>query len=179
MNEINFPVLETDRLVLRKIESTDREALYKIFSSDKIMEHYGMFPYKDMSEVDILISNFSKAFEEQKSIRWAIELKEKRIVIGTCGFHNWNKKHLRAEVGYELNENYWRKGYIFEAITKLLEYAFYDLNINRVEALVYPENVASHLSLEKLGFQKEGLLKEYCIFRDKKQDLIMYSLLKS
>jgi len=124
-----------------------------------------------------MITNFTNVFVEGKSIRWAIELKKDNKLIGTCGFHNWNKRHLRAEIGYELNDNYWKIGYVFEAISEIISFGFSKLELNRIEALVYPENINSHSSLAKLGFSREGLLKEYCIFRDKKQDLIMYSMI--
>jgi len=180
MKVINrFPVLETERLILREIGTNDNEALFDIFSSETIMKYYGMFPYEEMSQAEQLISNFAKAFDEEKSIRWGIELKGENILVGTCGFHNWNKKHQRAELGYELHDNHWKKGYVSEAISEVIKYGFHNLELNRIEALVYPDNIASHNSLEKLGFDKEGLLKEYCIFRNIKQDLIMYSLISN
>ena len=178
-NVIKFPVIETDRLILREIKANDRIELFKIFSSEAVMKYYGMFPYNSIEEADILISRFSKAFDENKSIRWGIELKSEKVLIGTCGFHNWNKTHRRVEIGYELYNKYWRKGYITEAISEILKFGFEAMEVNRIEALVYPENIPSQISLEKLNFSKEGILKEYCIFRDKKQDLIMYSLLNS
>ncbi|SHH34446.1 GNAT family N-acetyltransferase [Clostridium grantii] len=176
--ERDFVVIETERLILRRIDLSDNTDLFEIFSSEKIMMFYGMFPMKELIESDNLIMNFNKGFEEGRTIRWGIELKKENKLIGTCGYHNWNKKNFRAEIGYELSDKYWRKGYITEAVNGIIEYGFHHMCLNRIEALVYPENIASQESLRKLGFVKEGLLREYAFLRNKKQDLIMYSLLK-
>lgn len=179
MNNNNlFPFIENETLVLRKLVLEDAEALFENFSSENLFKYYGMAPHKELSETTDLINNFNNNFENQKSIRWAIELKNEKKTIGTCGFHAWNKTHKRAEIGYEINENYWRKGYGTIVIKELLNYGFKELQLNRIEALVYPENFPSKISLEKIGFKNEGLLEDYCYFLGKPQDLYMYSILK-
>lgn len=173
-----FPVLETERLLLRPITIEDKEALFEIFTDEEIMIYYGMYPLKNMEGVIKLIHSFSNSFENDRSIRWAIELKETQTLIGTCGFHSFNKHHRRAEVGYEIHKNHWKKGYVTEAVSRIMSYGIEEMSFNRIEALIYPQNLASQRSLEKLGFRKEGLLHEYCIFRNLPQDLIMYSYIK-
>lgn len=98
--------------------------------------------------------------------------------MGTCGYHNWNRKHAKAEIGYELSIQSWGKGLMSEALKEMIAYGFESMNLNRIEAVVYPENGASIRTLEKQGFKKEGLLEEYAFFRDVYQDLLMFSLLK-
>lgn len=134
---------------------------------------------KNLSEAEDLILKFHKAFSEQKSIRWGIELREINRIIGTCGFHCWNKNHFRAEVGYELGEAFWNKGYATEAISSILIYGFEFMDLKRIEAIVYPENNPSEKLLLNLGFEHEGLLKKYANFRDRQQDLNIFAILKS
>lgn len=174
-----FPTIETERLVLRKLSQLDSKDIFDIFSSETIMKFYGMYPIKEVKEAENLISSLNKAYEEKKSIRWGIILKEEDKLIGTCGYHNWNKSYFRAEMGYELSSDYWRKGYITEAIKGIIPFGFNEMNLNRIEAQVYPENKASNKCLQKLGFVKEGVIREYAFFRDKFEDLVMYSLLKN
>jgi len=177
-NSESFPIINTDILLLRKIKKKDVKDLFENFSSENVLKYYGMAPHKKYNETINLINNFNIDYENKKTIRWAIELKNEKKVIGTCGFHSWNLEYNRAEIGYELNENYWRKGYGTLVIKELLMYGFTELRLNRIEALVYPENFPSQILLEKLKLKKEGLLKEYCHFIGKPQDLIMYSILK-
>jgi len=173
-----FPIIETDRLILRLIKNKDSKDLFSILSSENITKYYGMFPMKELSEAGKLISKFENSFREDKSIRWGIELKNSEQIIGTCGFHNWNKRHFRAEIGYELGEQFWKNGYATEAVLAIIDYGFKNMELARIEAITYPENEASKNMLIKLGFEYEGLLKKYAYFIEKHQDLEMFSICK-
>lgn len=173
-----FPVIETKRLKLRLMASKDAEDVFSIFSSEDVTKYYGMYPMKDISEAEVLIEKFKKSFESFNSIRWGIELKDCNKIIGTCGYHNWNKRHFRAEVGYELNNKFWGNGYAKEAVLAIIEYGFNKMSLERIEAVVYPENIVSENMLKKMNFVYEGYLRKYAYFRDKFQDLNMFSLIK-
>jgi ribosomal-protein-alanine N-acetyltransferase len=177
-NNLNFPKIETDRLILKKIEVKDATSILNIFSNEEVMKYYGQFPIKSIEEAKSLITIFDENLKNNKGIRWGILLKEENRIIGTCGYHNWNKKHSRAEIGYELSMDSWGKGYIKEALGAIIGYGYEVMNLNRIEAVVYPENKASIKSLINQGFKKEGVLEEYAFFRNAYQDLIMFSLLK-
>ncbi len=174
-----FPVLKTERLILRRVVEKDVDKILKIFSDEEVMIYFGMFPITKREEAEVVMKNFRDSFENKLSLRWAITLRVSGEFIGTCGFHNMNLTHRRAEIGYEIDKDFWRKGYVTEAIKKIIEFGFKTCDFNRIEALVYPENVASHKSLLKLDFVKEGYLRKYTIFRNIPQDLVMYSLLRT
>ena len=159
--------IDIDRIMLRRIGYFDSRDIFDIFSSEETMKYYGMFPFTKVEEALKLIDYFSNSISENTALRWGIELKSENKLIGTCGFHSWNKKHKRAEIGYELNKEYWHKGYMLEALPEIIKYGFETMELNRIEALIYPENEASQKSIEKLGFIKEGLLEEYCLYRGK------------
>lgn len=171
----HFPKLTTERLLLREIEFTDSHAIYQIFSDEEVMKWYGVFPIENMEAALRLIENLRMNYYENRGIRWAIIEKNTNRLIGTCGFHNWNVNSRRAEIGYELGREFWHCGYASEAIREMIHFGCDVMNLQRVEALVYPENIASQTTLEKLDFSKEGLLKGYAYFRNTYQDLIMYS----
>ncbi len=173
-----FPALETDRLILRELIDSDIDELFKIFSSEEVTKYYGMYAFKEIDEVKKMIQYFIDGFKEERQIRWCIVLKSTGKAIGTCGFHCFNQRHYRAEIGYELAEKYWGHGYMNEALQRIIRYGFENLNFMRIEGLIYPENISSRKSLEKLGFKEEGLLRDYMFFRDQMTDLLMYSLLK-
>jgi ribosomal-protein-alanine N-acetyltransferase len=177
-DKYEFPIIETDRLKLRAIISKDTEDIFSIFSSEEVTKYYGMYPMKDISEAEELIERFKNSFESSTSIRLGIELKDCNRVIGTCGFHNWNKRHFRAEIGYELNKEFWGQGFGKEAVLAVVMFGFNEMNLERIEAVVYPENKVSKNMLESIGFVQEGLLRKYAYFRDKSQDLNMFSLIR-
>lgn len=98
-------------------------------------------------------------------------------MIGTIGLNAWSPKHKRAEIGYEIHPNYWRKGYMSEALSKVLSHASETLGLTRIGAVVFTENTASNNLLTKMGFQKEGILKRYMYQNGKVYDTYVYSFL--
>jgi len=98
-------------------------------------------------------------------------------LIGECSLFNLMPQSRRAEVGYTLAHEAWGKGYINEALVALLEFGFTQLGLNRVEADIDPRNVASARTLERLGFQREGLLRQRWIVGDEVSDTAIYGLL--
>ncbi len=106
-------------------------------------------------------------------------LKTNNETIGRCGFHNWYKDHHKAELGYALSkDDYKQKGYMSEAVRKIIEYGFSTMNLNRIEACVGPENKASLSVIKKNNFTKEGYLRKHYIRDGEIQDSIIFSLLK-
>jgi ribosomal-protein-alanine N-acetyltransferase len=111
--------------------------------------------------------------------RWVIVSKSDGRSIGTCGYHQWQTMHHRAEIGYDLEKASWRQGIMREALHTMLAYGFDHMGLHRVEALVYVENDASIRLLESLGFQSEGLLRQYFRRGENYYDHWLLSLLKS
>ncbi len=112
-------------------------------------------------------------------LRLAIERTEDHAVIGTCTLHELNEQCRRAEIGYALGSRSWGRGYMHEALAALLGYAFAELDLNRVEADIDPRHVPSARSLERLGFEKEGYLRERWIVDGEVSDTALYGLLRS
>lgn len=100
-------------------------------------------------------------------------------IIGTIGFHAWSPNHKRAEIGYEIHPDHWRNGYALEALSKILSYGFDDMSLTRIGAIVFVDNVASSKLLTKVGFQKEGVLRDYMYQNNKAHDTFIYSILKN
>lgn len=170
-----FPILATERLLMRELCLADCHDFKEIFSSEKVMAYYGMFPVDNLEIVLQLIESLRSYYYEDRGIRWAILNRQTGQFMGTCGFHNCNNAARRAEIGYELHEDFWGHGYIKEAIEAMKGYGCSAMNLHRIEAMVYPENIGSIKALEALGFEKEGLLKGYAYFRNIYQDLLMFS----
>lgn len=173
-----FPQLATDRLLLRELTKDDKAALFACFSSEEVTRFYGMEKMDSLVQAENLIELFANRFKEKTGIRWGIERKGEGGIIGTIGFNAWNPKNKRAEIGYELHPDHWRRGYVSEALAKVLSYGFEAQDLNRIGAVVFPENEASNRLLQKAGFEKEGRLREYICQNGIAHDTYIYSMLK-
>jgi [ribosomal protein S5]-alanine N-acetyltransferase len=175
---MKFPTLETERLKLVEITPKHAERLFEIFSLDEVTKYYGAETFTEIEEAIKLIEMFQKNFYEKRAFRWGIILKENNQLIGTTGLNGLQLKNKKAEIGYELHPSYWRKGYTTEAIKEVLRYSFGELELNRIGAVVYIENQASFNLLKKLGFCKEGELRDYLYQNNKYHTTHMLSILK-
>lgn len=173
-----FPQISTKRLILRKISLNDAQTLFKYWSDPQVTQYLNLNTFKNIEQSLKMIGLLNSLYTKGKGIRWAIALKKNNIVIGTCGYNSWIKKSSRGEIGYELGREYWGNGYATEAVQKIIEYGFKTMNLNRIEAFTVPEAVSSVHLLEKLGFKKEGVLREYGYLNGKFLDENVYSLLK-
>ncbi|MEH6936917.1 GNAT family protein [Bacillus sp. JJ664] len=174
-----FPLITSERLYLREIEVTDLNRMYSILTIENVTRYYGLDTINNTSEVLDLIHYFKEMFATKKGIRWGIVNRETNTLIGSCGLNAYQERNKRAEVGYELHPDYWGHGYASEAVKAICTYAFDQLNLNRIGAIVYPENIPSQKLLEKLGFVNEGLLREYLIQDEIAHSTISYSILRN
>ena len=173
-----FPEINTKRLFLRKISLKDAATLFKYWSDPLVTQYLNINTFKNIEQSFSMIRLLNSLYSKKEGIRWSIVTKKDNAVIGTCGYNNHVKKSSRGEIGYELGKEYWGNGYATEAIKEILKYGFKTMNLNRVEAFVVPEAISSINLLKKLGFKKEGLLKEYGYWNMKYWDENIYSLLK-
>ncbi|WP_172369465.1 GNAT family N-acetyltransferase [Sporosarcina jiandibaonis] len=173
-----FPVLETERLVLREIINEDANAIFYNFTNDDVIQYYGTEKFNGIEEAKKIIEIFAINYVEKRGIRWGIQRKDDQKIIGTIGFHAWFQKHKRAEIGYEIHPDYWRKGYTHEALLEIISYGFEEMELTRIGAVVFTENEASNKLLTKIGFQNEGLLKNYMYQNGKPHDTYIYSFLR-
>ena len=174
----NFPRMETKRFVLRQIELTDAEEVFYYFSQDEVMKYYDLDVLKDVSEARRIIKNWQTKYHKNEGLRWGIATKEDNKIIGSCGFHNWEKEHFKAEIGFEVTPEYWRSGVMTEVLQPILSYGFEKMELHRIEALYDPDNMASKKTLEKAGFIYEGTLRESAFEKGQFCDASICSLLK-
>lgn len=172
-----FPNLKAERLILREITHDDAERIFACFSNQVVTRFYGQDPLETIDQAKGFVDFFAKSFEEKKGIRWGIEIKGEKGLIGTIGFNAWSPKHKRAEIGYEIHPDYWRKGYMSEAVAKILSYGSDALGLTRIGAVVFLENEASNNLLTKMGFEREGILKNYMYQNGEVYDTYVYGFL--
>ncbi|WP_243521612.1 GNAT family N-acetyltransferase [Bacillus pseudomycoides] len=174
-----FPILETERLILRELTESDAQSILNCFSNTDVLRYYGQNPLKSIDQVKQIIRNFVESYNEKHGIKCGIELKGTKGIIGTIGFHDWSSEHKRANISYALFPEQWRNGYATEAVSQVISYGFHILHLTRIGAIVFLENESSNKLLTKLGFKKEGVLQNYLYQNGIPHDTNVYSLLKS
>jgi ribosomal-protein-alanine N-acetyltransferase len=173
-----FPLLETERLVLRAATLEDAAALQSIRTNPEVMQYMDTF-YHDALQVskDFITYNI-EGFANKKVIYWMIEEKASGKTIGDFSFWKIDSKHHRSEIGYTLDPNYWGKGYMKEAMLRLFSFGFKDFNLRSFEANINPKNDKSKRILLKLGFQKEAYFRENFFYNGEYLDSEIYCLLE-
>lgn len=174
-----IPVIETERLVLRKLEREDAADLFEYASDPAVPRFMPWEAHNTIEETNEFITFILEAYENQQKLTWAIELKETRKMIGTIDFVKWLPKHGRAEIAYALSRDYWGLGFMPEAARALIAFGFDKMDLNKVEASILLENAQSRTVLEKMGMSFEGVARQHFKMKDEFVDLAMYSLLKS
>jgi len=174
----SLPILEAGRVRLRALSDQDIDALFTIFSNPEVMRYWSFTPLIDRDAAGALLNSTREGFERRWLMKWGVALRDSDEVIGTVTLINLDFTHLRAEIGYALGRAFWGKGYIQEALRLLIEYAFQQLELHRIEADVDPRNAASIRTLERLGFKREGFLRERWQVGGEIQDALFYGLLR-
>jgi ribosomal-protein-alanine N-acetyltransferase len=173
-----IPTIETDRLCLRNFEFEDADDMHAIYADVETMKYWSGAASQSEKETRDLVYRDMKAVKDGLAMFWALELKETGEVIGKCTLWQFSEANRRAEVGYILSRKHWRGGLMTEALTAMIDFAFSDLNLHRLEADSDDKNMASLTLLEKLGFQREGFFRERWYVNETWQHSVMLGLLK-
>ena len=174
----SLPTINTARMSLRWITEDDVDGLYRVFSNPEVMRYWGAPALANRDAAVGLLNEIHENFRARVAMKWGIAARESNELIGTATLFNLNLDNRRAEIGYGLDRAFWRQGYMHEALQALLSYAFNDLALHRLEADVDPRNAGSIGTLEKLGFQREGYLRERWHVNGEIQDAFFYGLLR-
>jgi ribosomal-protein-alanine N-acetyltransferase len=172
-----FPVIQTDRLILREVGYLDAAALLDIRSNPVVMRDREL--NTSIDDATKFIDRVKDGLSNAKGISWAITLKDDPKLIGTIGFWRIDDTHMRGEIGYDLQPVHQGKGLMTEAMVAILDYGFQKMNLHSVEANVSPDNEASIRLLERHKFIREGYFRENYYSNGKFQDSAIYSLLTS
>lgn len=180
---MDFPLVETTRLQLRALSTDDASQVFTLFANEQVIAYYDLEAFTQLCQAQQLIELFQARHEQALGIRWGIFLKDRKTLIGTCGFNSWSSKMHNAVLGYDLMPPYWGQGYATEAVTAIIRDAFTGLlacgPLHRIQADTVPGNTASEALLHRLGFQKEGLRRQSGYWKNTYHDLNCFGLLKA
>ncbi|MBI1800009.1 MAG: GNAT family N-acetyltransferase [Chloroflexi bacterium] len=170
--------ITTDRLLLREYVEDDWRAMQAYQSDPRYLRYYA-WTHRPEADVREFVGRFIAAQAEQPRRRFALAvvLKAENRLIGNCNLRKDHAADQVAEIGYELNPDYWGCGYATEAVRALLAFGFDELKLHRIAAWCIAENVASARVLEKLGMTREGRLREREWIKGRWWDALLYSIL--
>ena len=174
----HLPTIETSRLSLRSISTLDADNFYEIYSNAEVMRYWSAPPLQNKEIASKQIAEIQEGFKRGELLKWGIALRADDTLIGTVTLFHPDFTHHRVEIGYALGRPHWGKGYMQETLAAVINYAFNVLNLHRIEADVDPRNAASIRTLERLGFQREGYLRERWHVNGEIQDAFFYGLLR-
>lgn len=178
LNFSSFPILETERLLLREHAPSDAKALYEMRTNEEVMRFIDRERPKNLQDMHNFIARFNEGFLAGQHLAWVIALKNKPdLFIGSIGYWRTNLPNYRAEIGYMLHPNYWRQGIVSEALVKTINFGFENIGLHTIQANINPGNDASRQILLKHGFVKEAYFKEDYYFNGKFMDSEIYSLI--
>ncbi|RYJ51977.1 N-acetyltransferase [Flavobacterium petrolei] len=172
-----FPNLETERLLLRRVDANDINEIFALRSNPETMKYIPRPLVKTDEDALEHIAMIDSKIDSNEGINWAITLKDNPKLIGVIGHYRIKPENYRAELGYMLLPEYHGKGIVSEAVKEAVKYGFQVMKLNSLEAIIDPKNHASAKVLEKNGFVKEAHLKEYEFYEGRFLDTVIYSIL--
>jgi ribosomal-protein-alanine N-acetyltransferase len=169
----DIPTLKSDRLAMRPIVIGDADAMHHFFSDEEAMQYWSSGPHKTLGETRayVLVNATN-----DKYLTWAITEDGGEALGWVCLIPG---REGVAEIGYNLRRSHWRKGYVGEAVARVIAHGFTNMGLRRIRADTDPDNAGSNALLESLGFQREGYLREEWITHLGVRDSIIWGLLKT
>ena len=176
MTTYEFPIIKTERLLLRQFADSDLWNVFKGLSDPDIIRYYGV-SYQTLEDTRAQIKFFADLEKNGTGDWWAVCSPDNKTFYGAGGLNGLNKEHKKAEIGFWLLREYWGQGFMTEAMPVICEYGFSHLGLHRIEGFVESENLNSKKALAKLGFSLEGTLRDCEIKNGKFISLDIYSKL--
>lgn len=173
----NFPIMETERLILRPLNLSDASAIFKYASQDLVTKYLPWPTHLTLTESEKFLQFAFASYSQNQLEPMGICLKENSaVVIGTVGAF-WNSKPNKViELGAALSPEHWGKGLTSEALLKLIEVSWTHYDVQRIQARCMVENTQSRRMLTKLGMTYEGKSFSSMYIKGKSRDMEIFSL---
>ena len=173
---VSLPTLETDRLILRKIEYSDKSDIFEYAKNPEVAKYVLWEPHKEEIDTIAFLNIIYAAYNKNKTAPWGIQIKENSKMVGTVGFVKWDKENKTGEIGYALSQEYWGKGIITEAVKEIVKFGFDKMELKKITAHCISENLASEKVLLKSGFNSDGLFPKHATVKGNLVDIKWFSI---
>lgn len=177
MNHVGTVILETERLILRRIKKEDANEIFFGFVNQEEFLYYANKEKRTLDEEIKSLENIDKKYENKEYYNWLITLKETGEIIGSINLRVENKNDS-VEFNYVIDNRFINNGYMTEALNEVKEFSFKIINVNRFQGGCVISNNNSKRVMEKCGLKCEGILKSYIKLKDGFHDMYMYACIK-
>ena len=181
----NFPVIETERLVLKSVTDNHVNDVFQHFASEEVNKFVDFDAAENITDAQEIIDWGLGLYLNDNGILWGIFNKIDDVFMGQVNFANRSSNNFtgmvhRTEIGFDLSPQYWGNGYMTEAMNSSISWIFnsYNIGIKRIEAIINTKNYRAEKLVLKMGFKKEGILRDYVVWKDEMIDMSLFSLLK-
>jgi ribosomal-protein-alanine N-acetyltransferase len=172
-------LIESERLAVRLVIESDLPALLEVNSSEEVTALLPYATWSSMADAEAWLHRMRGIEATGLAFQFVVVLKSTGKAIGTCLLFRFEEGSARAELGYALGRAHWGQGLMHEALAGLLGSAFGTMGLRRLEAEVDTRNGSSARLLQRLGFTKEGLLRQRWVTKGEAKDVEMYGLLRN
>ncbi|MGM8216764.1 GNAT family N-acetyltransferase [Bacillaceae bacterium W0354] len=173
-----FPELETERTYLRQLTYDDAEDIFEYASNVEVARNVTWDPHRTIEDTNSFIIFALNRYKNNQVAPWGIVHKEDNKVIGTADYVWWRPEHRVAEIGYVLSPNYWGLGLMPEVVQEIMTFGFEKMNLIRIQAQCFDNNVASERVMQKVGMEYEGTLRKRMFIKNEYRNLKVYALVK-
>lgn len=177
MSSNTIPTLTSARLILRALTLDDAQNIFAYASNKEISKYVFWYPHETIDDSVNFLNEIIASYQEGK-LMWGIQLKDDPKIIGTCGFMAYYPINKCLEIGYALHQDYWKKGYVKEALTTIIDYAFNNLDTIRIEGVCVETNIASEKTMLSCNMAFEGILHDNFIKGDEIQNCKIFAITK-
>lgn len=175
-SEIN---IQSTNLNIRALVKEDSNKLFNLYSDAEVQQYTDIEILRSLNDTQKLINTWSKEADEQELIFLGIFSRATKDFLGTISLFNIDRKHSFASLGFQLVKDYWGRGIMNESLNNFIKFVFEELNLHRIETQIYIENVRSINVLKRLGFKKDGQLRQNFLINGKYEDSYLFSILRS
>jgi ribosomal-protein-alanine N-acetyltransferase len=172
------PTLSTPRLRLRQFRAEDADAMHRCFTDAEAMRFWNHLVHTKRIETERAVRRCIDCTPSYYRF-WAVADGKTDRCLGMVTYHHGHIRNKRVEIGYIIDPAHHRKGIATEAVSAMLDFCFGELGLHRVQAFTHPDNTASRKLVEKLGFRREGLLRDNLRVGDDWRDDVLYALLQT
>jgi len=173
------PVLETERLILRKLRIGDSSDIYEYASDPEVSKYVTWNTHRSPDDSAGFIRYTLGRYDRDEAGEWGIVLKETNKLIGSFGFIWVESAQYCGQIGYVISRRYWNRGLMTEAVKRLIDFGFDEMGLNRIEAVHILENEASGKVMSKAGMMPEGVQRSKVFVKGSFYDVRIYAIIKS
>ena len=170
--------IETERLIVRPVQASDLPSLLTVNGDDQVTRFLPYATWRTADDATAWLDRMVTLQQGGAALQMAVIDRGLGQAIGTCLLFRLDEGSARAELGYVLGRAHWGRGLMAEALRGVIGHAFGALALRRLEAEVDPRNQASCRVLQRLGFAREGLLRQRWVAKGETKDVEAYGLLR-